>query len=349
MKAAIDAGLGHKKGPNGEELDPLTGKALEQAPAKAEHAKQTETHHANGKPKKDDKGQDLDAEGKPVEKQAPKARTAAELELSPEEKRHLNSKTQARFGELVTTLKTHETTIARQAEDIKGLSEARDAIMSVLEETHTTQEQLASYLEFNALLQSDQSADLERALSLIEQQRTALYEALGREPQGGDVDLLKDFPDLRGQVEEEEITRQAAIEIAQARRERSAREQASTRQREQQSTQQQSRQQLQEQAKAAQTAIAKWADGLAASDLDYKAKEDKLLTKVDDVMKKYPPHLWLSTLQMMYEGIEVQKAPAAPDRGQRPLRPSGARPGTKEPGNMFEAISTGLGHGEGRG
>jgi hypothetical protein len=49
--------------------------------------KETDTHHANGKPKKDEKGEALDAEGKVVQKQAPKVKTAAELDLKPEQKK----------------------------------------------------------------------------------------------------------------------------------------------------------------------------------------------------------------------------------------------------------------------
>jgi hypothetical protein len=48
MKSAIDAALGYKKGPNGEALDPLTGKAKEeQKPAQLRDqppVKETETH-----------------------------------------------------------------------------------------------------------------------------------------------------------------------------------------------------------------------------------------------------------------------------------------------------------------
>jgi len=65
---------------------------------------------------------------------------------------------------------------------------------------------------------------------------------------------------------------------------------------------------------------------------------------VDAVMKTYPPNLWLSTLQMMYEGIEIQKAALASGKQNQPLRPSGATPGAKAPNSMLEAINQGLGY-----
>lgn len=351
MKAAIDAGLGYTKGPKGEALDPLTGK-VKAEPAKpgaakpaAGESKETETHHANGAPKKDEKGQTLDAEGKVVKPAAAaKAKTAAELALKPEEMKGLHAKTQARFSEVITTLKAHEGTIAKQGDTIKTLSEARDAILGVLEETHTSQDQLSAYLEFNALLQSKDPKDWESALQMVEGQRAALYKALGREPQGGDLDLLADFPDLKKQVDEEEITRAAALEIAKGRRDRAARDAETQRQQQHQRTQQQSTEQRKQAAETALTEIEKWTAGLSKSDLDYKAKEDKLLAKIDGVLKNYPPNQWLPTLKLLYEGIEIQKASAPAGGGKGPLRPSGARPGAKAPNSMLEAINQGLGY-----
>lgn len=346
MKAAIDAGLGYRKGPGGEALDPLTGKPKEEAkPAAKPEGKETETHHANGAPKKNDKGEALDDKGQVAKPAAaPKLKSAAELDLKPEEKKGLHAKTQARFAEVIGALKTHEGTIAKQNDTIKTLGEARDAILGVLEETHTTQDQLSAYLEFNALLQSTDPKDLEAALQMVEQQRAALYKVLGREPKPGDLDLLSDFPDLKKQVDEDEITRAAALEIAKGRRERSARDTESQRQQQQQRSQQQTLEQRKQAGDTALKGIEQWTAGLAKSDLDYKAKEDKLLAKLDGVLKSYPPNQWLPTLQLLYEGIEIQKTDTGGSRQERPLRPSGAVPGAKAPNSMLDAINQGLGY-----
>jgi hypothetical protein len=45
--------------------------------------KETETHHANGKPKKNEKGEDLDAEGKVVAEAGAEGQDLAELALKP--------------------------------------------------------------------------------------------------------------------------------------------------------------------------------------------------------------------------------------------------------------------------
>jgi hypothetical protein len=348
MKAAIDAGLGYKKGPGGEALDPLTGKVKEEPAkpaAKPAEGKETETHHANGTPKKNDKGEALDDKGQVAKPAAaPKLKSAAELDLKPEEKKGLHAKTQARFAEVIGALKTHEGMIAKQNDTIKTLGEARDAILGVLEETHTSQEQLSAYLEFNALLQSKDPKDWESALQMVEGQRAALYKALGREPEGGGLDLLADFPDLKKQVDEEEITRAAALEIAKGRRDRAARDAETQRQQQHQHAQQQTAAQRKQAAETALTEIERWTAGLSKTDLDYKAKEDKLLAKIDGVLKNYPPNQWLPTLKLLYEGIEIQKTDTGGSRQERPLRPSGAVPGAKAPNSMLDAINQGLGY-----
>ena len=160
------------------------------------------------------------------------------------------------------------------------------------------------------MVTSGDPKQIERAIGIIENQRAALYKAIGKEPAGGDVDLLADFPDLQQKVAESQITRDDALELAQGRREKAAREQQERAQREQHNSKAQSAEQQKKAADDALDSITKWTDGLAKSDLDYKAKEGKLLAKVEGVVKEYPPNLWLPTLKMMYEGIEVQKAPA---------------------------------------
>jgi hypothetical protein len=346
MKDAIDAALGYKKGPQGEVLDPTTGKPKETKPAPEQKPDRPVTDKwPNGKPKKDAQGRDLDENGKPVAKQP---KTAAELDMKPEELKTLGGpKAQERFREVIGVLKEREATVAQLTEANKELATARDEMLGVLQDTKTTQDELAGYLEFNSMLKSGDPRQLEEALKIIENQRLILYKALGKEPAGGDLDLLADFPDLTKDVEESRLTRERALEIANGRRDRVAREEAERRAQHQSRSEQQTAEQ---QKKASDTALAeieKWALSLGKNDLDYKAKEAKLIAKVPEVIKSYPPNLWLSTLKMVYEGIEIQKAPALGARQQMPLRPTGATPGAKAPASMLEAINQGLGYAKG--
>jgi hypothetical protein len=347
MKAAIDVALGYKKEGAGEqgEKKSAAAKPAEKKPAAAGAGEETDTHHANGKPKANEKGEALDADGKVVPKQAPKPKTAAELDLKPDEKKLLGPKAQARFGELITTVKTYEATVAKQTETIKGLSEARDAILGVMEETGTTPDQLTTYLHLNALLHSSEPKDLEQALSFIEKRRVELYTALGREPEGGGLDLLNgpDVADLKKKVEDEELSRADALEIAAARREKQARTAAAQRERQQAEMKTSTAEQAKQEENAALADIDKWTLQVSKTDLDYKAKEAKLLEQLEGVMKDYPPKFWASTLKRLYAGIVIQKAPATTG-GHRPLRPSGAKPGDKKPDSMLAAINQGLGY-----
>jgi hypothetical protein len=267
------ARLQARQGWRGEQK-PAAAKPAEKKPAAAAGT-ETDTHHANGKPKKNEKGEDLDAEGKVVKAAAPKVKTAAELDLKPDQLKLLKPETQARFREVIGALKEREGTIATLTDTNKTLTEARDAILGVMEETNTTQEQLAYYLEFNALLKSSDPKDLEQALGMVEQQRLALYKALGKEPEGGGIDLLADFPDLKKQVDEEEITRAAALEIANAAATRRARS-AGTRAARAAASASSATQTAEQQKKAARTAltaIETWTAGSRRATLTTKRKK----------------------------------------------------------------------------
>lgn len=334
MLEAINAGLDKK--PAGDKTDAAKDGAGDAAkPAK--DAKAADKKPADEKAGKEEIGPD----GKPKEKKPAALKTSTELALSPEEQKVLGAKAQQRFGEVINTLKAREATIAELTQANTGLKEARDTILGVLEESRTSQDQLAQYLDFNAKITSGDPKQMEEALAMVEQQRAFLYQALGREPEGGGVDLLKDFPDLAKQVEDEEITRQAALEIATARRERNARQQAQQRQQQQRQQQTQTAEQKKAAAEAALTGIEKWTAGLLRSDLDYKAKEDKLLAKLNDVMTKYPPEKWLETLQLLYDGIVITKSAGGADET---LRPTSRRPGAKAPASMLDAVNQGLGY-----
>jgi len=222
---------------------------------------------------------------------------------------------------------------------VKGLSDAREAIVSVLEETHTSDEQLGQLLEFNRLVQT---GDYESALKVVNAQRTALLKSLGREEPG--VDLLSEFPDLVQDVEDEKIDRKRALELAGSRRAQAV---AAARERErrgQEDAKSEREREFTAQRDRAANEIDEWTKELARTDVDFKAKEAKLLEQSDSVFKNYAPRDWLKTLKIVYSNMSVSKPAALPGTKDGPLRPSGARPGTPAPGSMKEAIDQGLGY-----
>lgn len=284
---------------------------------------------------------DAEAKKKAEAEEAEKAKTrkADDFQLTPQMKKHLSQEAQQRFHQLHRHAKEQETQVVKLTETNKTLSEARDGILGVLRDTNTSQDQLIGYLNFNALLQSSDPRDLQAALSMVESQRAALYKALGKE--GAGVDLLSEFPDLQKRVDESQITREDALELANGRR----RDQALSQQRNTQGEQARTAQAAQKLQDDAVVGIETWSRKMAKEDIDYKKKEERLLAKLPQIMKDYPANLWLSTFQNVYEAIEVVKpAPVIPDGGGT-LRPSGARPGGKTFTELTpDALRAGLGY-----
>lgn len=363
---ALDAALGYKKdaegfrldvngnrthGPDGKPLAEDDPTRAAKAAAGAKAGTETETHWANGKPKKDAKGNEVNEKGEITKAAAPaKVKTSAELVLTPQQMAVLKPEARARFQEMTSALKSHEGTIARLTEEIAPLKQARDNLASILQETQTSKEDLLGYLEFNANLRSGSPEGLKAALKVIEETRLEIYTALGIEPEGGGVDLLASHPDLAKRVENEELSRADALELAKARnleKERSNAGAAARRTAEAQKEED-------EAADNALESIKAWTKTLAASDLDYKAKEGRLLavpeggklSLLQEVMRDYPPEQWLPTLKRLYSTLTVAKKPAASggNGGNQPLRPRASRPGQPAPTTSKEALDQALGY-----
>jgi len=278
---------------------------------------------------------------KDKEDAALKGKKVDDLQLTPEMKKALGKEAQQRFHELHVIGKRLEATVEKLTTENKAVIEARDTIMDVLE-SHKVEggRDLQPLLEYNLAVKDGRFED---ALKIVDTQRAMLLTQLGREADG--VDLLKEFPDLSKRVEDMNLNRADALEIAQTRRREAARQQ----QDQQRGQQQQNAQQQQQVREEALTAIEKWSNAIAKTDIDYKAKEAKIMAKrgdkpslMDEILKDYPPRLWLPTFQRIYETIESVKAPATVSNESRPLRPNGAKGGAKEPGTMEQAIAQGL-------
>jgi hypothetical protein len=274
---------------------------------------------------------------------APKKTIEQLTTLSEAEKKAMNAASQARFHELAGSLKEMSTKYAALEERSTELQAARENMLGVLQDTHTSSDELAGYLDFNAMLHSGEPAQWERALKLVNDQRAVILTALGREEEG--VDLLKDFPDLVADVEEQKVTRERALELAASRRRETFRTQHANKERETQRTTQQQKQDLVAAQNQAITGIEKWCNAQAGEDIDYKAKEGRLLEIIDEVVKTYPPGQWLPTLKLLYGQIAAPRVAAPPNTGgPQPLRASGARGGQAKPRDMLDAINLGLGY-----
>jgi len=350
MLEALDAGLGYKTGEDGggtgaakpqqsaEEKAAADDKAAEEAAIKERDEKA-----AKGDPGAIKAKQDAEAAAKA---EAAKPKDLKALELSEADKKVMKGKTAERYNEVLGIAKAERTRAETAEGQVKALAVSRDAILGVLKETNTTQEDLGNLLEFNRLIKSGQPADMETALKIVTNQRLALLKALGREGDGHDP--LTEFPDLAQEVEDQKITRERALELAAVRkRDAITKANAEAQQRGKQSAQQKHDAEV----KAQQDGLASiesWSAQVAKTDIDFKAKEAILLPKITEIVKNNPPDSWLKTIKLAYSMIVVQKASSAlPKTGDQPLRASGAKAGNAAPTSMQEAIDQGLGYAKG--
>lgn len=352
MVAAIDAGLGYEPGKDGKKDAPAAGTtkapvgetpeakdAREKKEAEEKAIKERDEKAAAGDPEAIKAKAAADAKAK-IE--AAKPKDLKTLELKPEEKAAMKAATAARYNEVLAIAKSERA--AREAAEAKigPLAQSRDAILGVLKETNTSDEDLVQLLEFNRLTKTGRPEDLNAALAIVNAQRGNLMKALGKK--GDDYDPLNEpgNADLKKKVEDQSITEDVALELAASRRAA-----ALTRAGEAKGEQaRQAQEQINQAHAKGLAAVEGWCAQVARTDIDYNAKETILLPKIDQIVATYPPHLWLPTIKQAYELIVVQKAPAQPPAGggNQPLRPSGAKPGNAAPTSMAEAIDQGLGY-----
>jgi hypothetical protein len=272
-----------------------------------------------------------------------KGKKADDFQLTEEEKKVWKQETQRRFTELRGFAKAQQLEVERLSQENLALSSARENMMSVFDEAKVEPEELSQLLEYNKMVKT---GNLQGALKVINEQRVAILKAMGKEEPG--VDLLDDFPDLKGKVTENEMSRESALELANSRRRAAQDEQNRNAQAERD-------RQDQSGVRARETALAeidRWCKEAAKGDIDYKAKETKIMLKkgdepslLDGILRDYPPNLWLPTLRRLFSTIEVVK-PALPGNGNgEPLRPSGAKPGAKVFTELTpDALRAGLGY-----
>lgn len=260
-----------------------------------------------------------------------------ELVLTDEEKRILGPKANARFQKLTHYGEVQFERAERVQQENVTLTTAKDNILKTFSDAKATPADLSSLLNLNFMMKS---GDREGALRIIDATRADLLKSLGREAPG--VDLLTDHADLKAAVDNQEMTRAAALEVANARRTTAANQQNQS----QQQNQQRQQNEVQRTQQTALADIQKWGAEMSASDIDYSAREARLTPQIAEIIRDYQPHQWLPTIKRLYATIAVNRAPVVPITTNS-LRPNGAKPGAKAPASMLDALKTGLGYASG--
>ncbi|GAA4401215.1 hypothetical protein [Quisquiliibacterium transsilvanicum] len=201
----------------------------------------------------------------------------------------------------------------------KDLADFRQMVQS----TGMTPQDFAQTLEFGRLVNSGDEKSLRLALEMVEGQRAMLYQKLGVEAPG--VDLLTGHDDLKAAVENMEITRERAVELAKYRKQQ---QEVQQRQQVEQQTVQE-RQQFQQQVQQAAGSMEAYLQ-TRAQEVDHPARM-KVITdhfKNPDNLQRFvstfKPDQWPAAIQMMYDNIQVQRPASAP----QPIRSRPATLGT---------------------
>lgn len=252
----------------------------------------------------------------------------------------VKGRTRERMEALITKVKESRT-------EVDTIRKDRDDLVGMVTDTKATPEQFNQSLDYLKAVNSGDAKQLERAIQIIENERTALYGMLGKPVPG--VDLIAKHPDLQAEIERGDLSRERALEVATVREQRAT---AQARQQQAERTQQEQVQQTKamEEGKAELNDLEKH---LRKIDPQYEAKRKVVIGELQEKMATIPPPQWAREFMKSYSTAVVPAAAAAPAAGsppaaaahssQQPLR--GRQPAggvSKKPGSLLEAMREGL-------
>jgi|21_taG_2_1085346.scaffolds.fasta_scaffold00651_10 hypothetical protein len=254
---------------------------------------------------------------------------ADELYSEPE---GLKPKAQERFRSLVEANKSKD----------QELEESRNVVAEIqktITNTGISPEEFGGLLDFARMATSQSPDEKKQAFQIAKNEMQRLAKEIGVED--GGVDLLDGYQDLQEKVDNYELDRSDAVELANARRsqQRLANQQEQLAQQQQQNTNHQS--EIQQSTKA----IEEYMVNRQKTDIDFQAKEKYLMGQVESIQQQYPPSQWPSVVAQLYDalgtmsGNQVQQSKL---KASSPLQSSGQSVGASTPGSMADAIMSEL-------
>ncbi|WP_063588238.1 hypothetical protein [Achromobacter ruhlandii] len=198
--------------------------------------------------------------------------------------------------------------VAQIIEERKTAQGEVAAVRELVQAAGMTAETFSQHIEFSRLANSNDPRDLQQAAQMLEQTRAELYRRLGQDAPG--VDALSDFPDLAQMVQDMQMPRETALEVAKMRRDQQA---AQARQQQAQQVEMETAQFKQDVARA-QQALESYVQ-TRAHEIDHPARMKALETyfadprKLQEFATTYRPAQWPTAIRMLYDNVQV--APAA--------------------------------------
>lgn len=241
-----------------------------------------------------------------------------------------NERTKERFQQFRNENKELKSAQEQLQSEYDTLRDASNTLLTHIEESQTSTEQLSTELSLNRALNTGDYEAARPAYERMKQYMAKIAIGLGEPVEGMPlpenlqtaVDNLDITPDL--------ARRQAALQAQQQLREHYQQQQ----QQREQETQQQQQQREQVTQKAVQD-IRDWEQGLMKSDADFTSKQKQMLEDSKQIMDSLPPDQWLPALQQQY-GIITKTQQRIQAANQR-REPSPVRPGVASGGSRGKA------------
>ena len=257
----------------------------------------------------------------------------------------LNERSAARFRELSKSEKA--LVPIREAAEKAGVkledlpqvfarAQERDEFVRMVSETGATPEQFGKLLDYQTSITAASRGDLkaaEAAFEMLLPEVQALAGLLGKEIPGI-VDPLADHADLRSAVEDGDLNRERALELARLRTQGKLQESTRT----QQDTQARAEQ---ERAEGVQW-LNQFEAHMRANDPNYEARRPALVALVESISATVPPKQWAQIVQNAYSRMPAPPV-AQPKPTPGPMRPRQS-PGVMTP-ERFDSPMAAFEHG----
>lgn len=251
----------------------------------------------------------------------------------------LAPKSSERFQKLANTVRDLQDQVGQREQKLQQ----QEQVLSYVKDTFQTHGISADQFEQAAeVLGAINRGDLDAAERVLVQQLQQIAIARGRPV--ASVDALAQYPDLRAQVDQLQISEEHALQLARARQvdqglanQRQAQERQKHEQRQQQDQQQAAQQQMQ----TALQAIDTFTKDVASRDMDWPAIEAKLLPRIQGLLQGVPPAQWLNVVKTQYELIKDISSGTRQQQLQttgQVLRATGQSSPAAAPKTMFDAM-----------
>jgi len=301
---------------NGTMVEAITKALEEEAPGTVEEEDETEEEPDSTDETKDDVPETSGDEKEP------------DLHDMPE---GLKPKSEERFQNLVSDNKS-------KGEYIDQANEALTNMQTAVTQTGLDAEGFGQLLDFARMTNSTNMEDRESAFNVIKSEYQRQAQALGKKIEG--FDSLTDRPDLRGRVDDLELSEDDALKIAHAERVVAQHNEAGRQSEQRILLENQSAREQQ----VALDSVGNFMESMERTDIDFAHKNSKLMSMVEDIRAGYPSSQWGSVVKHLYGvmGTSSDKRIANKKSVSNPVVSSGASAGVQTPSTMLEAINQAL-------